>query len=88
MSTDADKSAADREREPGRRRGSWTVPATAAVIGGLFLAIYLAHHDAAMAVWGLVIMLLYAAVLVLGSRRSEAVALLRGETGAEGERLS
>ena len=39
-----------------------------------------------MAVSGLVIMLVYAAILVLGSRRSEAVALLRGETGDERRR--
>lgn len=92
MSTDADRNAEGSGREqdcgPNRRRwrGSWTVPVTAALIGGLFLVIYLAHHDAGMAVSGLVIMLVYAAILVLGSRRSEAVALLRGETGDERRR--
>ena len=45
----------------------------------LFLAIYLGHHNVAMAVSGLLIMLAYAAVLVFGSRRSEAVALIRGD---------
>jgi len=86
MSTDADRNAEGSGRDRGRRRGSWTVPVTAALIGGLFLVIYLAHHDAGMAVSGLIIMLAYAAILVLGSRRSEAVALLRGESGDERRR--
>ena len=71
---------------PATRRGSWTVPVTAILIGAVFLAAYLAHHDVAMAVSGLAIMLAYAAVLVLGSRRSEAVSMLRGETGDERRR--
>lgn len=91
MSTDADTDAGGgREENCGRGRksrgGPWTVPVTAAVLGGAYLAIYLGHHDVAMAVSGLVIMLAYAAVLVLGSRRSEAVALLRGESGDERRR--
>jgi len=57
MSTDADRNAEGSGQERGRRRGSWTVPVTAALIGGLFLVIYLAHHDAGMAVSGLIIML-------------------------------
>ena len=95
MSTDADTEAGGGEPEQnepnagnrrGGMRGSWTVPVTAAVMGGAFLAIYLGHHDVGMAISGLVIMVAYAAVLVLGSRRSEAVALLRGETGDERRR--
>jgi hypothetical protein len=92
MSTDADRNAEGggpeqgSGRERGTRRGSWTVPVAATLVGGLFLVIYLAHHDAGMAISGLIIMLLYAALLVLGSRRSEAVALLRGETGDERRR--
>ncbi|WP_370373863.1 hypothetical protein [Catenulispora sp. GP43] len=58
----------------------------ATAFGGAYLAIYLGHHNVAMAVSGLVIMLAYAAVLVFGSRRSEAVALLRGESGDERRR--
>ncbi|MEY9864004.1 hypothetical protein ABH935_009658 [Catenulispora sp. GAS73] len=93
MSTDADTEAGGGEPEQNERkgrggvpRGPWTVPVTAAVMGGVFLAIYLSHHDVGMAVSGLVIMIAYAAVLVFGSRRSEAVALLRGETGDERRR--
>jgi hypothetical protein len=62
------------------------VPVTAILIGGAYLAIYLGHHDVVMAVFGLLVMLGYAAILVFGSRRSEAVALLRGETGDERRR--
>lgn len=95
MSTDADRNAGgaadadagagapDNARQRGARRRSWIVPVTAAVMGAAFLAIYLGHHNVGMAVSGLLIMLAYAAVLVIGSRRSEAVSLLRGETGDE-----
>ncbi|MEZ0112832.1 hypothetical protein ABH920_006856 [Catenulispora sp. EB89] len=93
MSTDADTGTGGGEPEENERkgrggvaRGPWTVPVTAAVMGGVFLAIYLGHHDVGMAISGLVVMVAYAAVLVFGSRRSEAVALLRGETGDERRR--
>lgn len=95
MSTDADMHGEGAEgtgnaegtgRGQGLRRGAWTVPVTAAVMGAAFLAIYLAHNNTAMAVSALLIMLVYAAILVFGSRRSEAVALLRGETGDERRR--
>ena len=83
MSMDADTNAEGNEPEKGTRRGAWTVPVTAAVMGLAFLVIYLAHDDTAMAVSGLALMLAYAAVLVFGSRRSEAVSLLRGESPDE-----
>jgi hypothetical protein len=83
MSTDADPEGGGGEQEPRGRRGAWTVPVTAAVMGAAFLVIYLAHNNTAMAVSGLFIMIAYAGVLVFGSRRSEAVSLLRGETGDE-----
>lgn len=86
MSMNADRDAegtAGAEAGRGGRRGAWTVPVTAVVMGAAFLAIYLGHHDVGMAVFGLVGMVGYAAVLVFGSRRSEAVSLLRGETGDE-----
>jgi hypothetical protein len=67
----------------GSRRGAWTVPVTGVVMGAAFLAIYLGHHDVGMAVFGLVLMVGYAVFLVFGSRRSEAVSLLRGESGDE-----
>jgi uncharacterized membrane protein len=84
MSTDADRPAdGGGQKRGGGRRGAWTVPVTAAVLGAAFLAIYLGHGDPGMAVSGLVVMLAYAAVLVFGSRRSEAVSLLRGQTSDE-----
>lgn len=96
MSTDADTEAGGgvpeqggrtgRNGRRGGRRGSWTVPVAAAVMGGAYLAIYLNHHEVGMAVSGLVIMVAYAGVLVFGSRRSEAVSMLRGETGDERHR--
>lgn len=89
MSTNADPDQEGGRRERSRARGSrgsWTVPVTAILIGGAYLAIYLGHHDVVMAVFGLLVMLGYAAILVFGSRRSEAVALLRGETGDERRR--
>ncbi|MBS2533369.1 DUF2178 domain-containing protein [Catenulispora sp. NF23] len=83
MSTDADAEAEGTARGRGGRRGSWIVPVTAIVMGGVFLAIYLGHHDIGMAVAGLVVMLGYAVVLVFGSRRSEALSLLRGQSSDE-----
>lgn len=86
MSTDADGGTESGRRDRGTPRGSWTVPVTAIVIGGAYLAIYLGHHNVGMAISGLAIMLAYAAVLVFGSRRSETVALLRGESTDERRR--
>lgn len=83
MSTDADTNPEGTKQKKGFCHGSWTVPVTSAVLGATFLVIYLAHDDTAMAVSGLALMLAYAAVLVFGSRRSEAVSLLRGESPDE-----
>jgi uncharacterized membrane protein len=83
MSTDADTDAEGTAQDKGVRRGAWTVPVTAAVMGGAFLVIYLGQDNTAMGVSGLLIMVAYAGVLVFGSRRSEAVSMLRGESGDE-----
>ncbi|WP_194894553.1 DUF2178 domain-containing protein [Catenulispora pinisilvae] len=83
MSTDADAEAEETARRRGGRRGPWIVPVTAIVMGGVFLAIYLGHHKVGMAVGGLAVMLGYAAILVFGSRRSEALSLLRGKSSDE-----
>jgi uncharacterized membrane protein len=72
------------ERKPGAVRGQrWAVPATGLAIGVGYVAIFLARDDPEMAVAGFVIMAAYVLVLVVVSRRSEAVALLRGETTDE-----
>ena len=70
----------------GRGGGAWAVPAFAVLGGGVLMAIFLAHHNVAMAVVECAIVVGYAAVLVLGSRRSEAAALLRGQFDDERRR--
>lgn len=55
----------------------FAVPAFCVLAAGGYAAVYLAHHDVAMAIAGAAIMLAYGAVLVVFSRRSEVAALLR-----------
>lgn len=72
------------QHKPEATRGQrWTVPVLGLVIGVGYVAVFLARHDPGMAVAGFVIMAAYVLVLVLASRRSEAAALLRGETTDE-----
>lgn len=83
MSMDADRHAEGGGQKGCGRLGAWTVPVTTVVLGVAFLVIYLGHGNTGMAVSGLVIMLAYAVVLVLGSRRWEALSLLSGRTTDE-----
>jgi hypothetical protein len=55
----------------------FAVPGLCVLAAGGYAAVYLAHHDTAMAIAGAAIMLAYGAVLVVFSRRSEVAALLR-----------
>lgn len=72
------------ERKPEATRGQrWVVPAVGLAIGVGYVAIFLARHDPGMAVAGFMIMAAYVLLLVVASRRSEAIALLRGETTDE-----
>ncbi|MFC0843249.1 DUF2178 domain-containing protein [Streptomyces noboritoensis] len=61
----------------------WGVPALGLAIGVGYIAIFLARNDPGMAATGFVIMAVYVLILVTASRRSEAAALLRGETTDE-----
>jgi membrane associated rhomboid family serine protease len=64
-------------------RSRWTVPAFAVVFGVTVLAIQAANGDPAGGVVSLGIMLVYAGILVVTSRHSETVSLLRGEVPDE-----
>ncbi|MBW8804580.1 MAG: DUF2178 domain-containing protein [Catenulisporales bacterium] len=71
-------------RDGGGSRGErWAVPALGLAFGVAFPAILLARHDVPMAVTALAIMIAYVAVLVFGSKRWEAAAVLRGQTTDE-----
>ena len=61
----------------------FAVPALCVLAAGGYAAIFLAHHDVAMAIAGAAIMLAYGAVLVVFSRRSEVAALLRDTANDE-----
>ncbi|NGO66866.1 DUF2178 domain-containing protein [Streptomyces boncukensis] len=67
-------------RTRGRR---WLVPAVGLLCGVGYVAVFLARGDPGMAAGGFAIMAGYTLFLVLLSRRSEAVALLRGEVEDE-----
>lgn len=71
--------------EPTRsgRRGVATVLAVCALAGLAYLVIGLATDQTRFGVIGLLIMLAYGAVLLIGRRRSEGVALLAGEVTDE-----
>ncbi|WNM35932.1 DUF2178 domain-containing protein [Streptomyces sp. Li-HN-5-11] len=72
------------EQKPEATRGQrWVVPAVGLAIGVGYVAIFLARRDPGMAVAGFLIMAAYVLLLVAASRRSEAIALLRGETTDE-----
>jgi hypothetical protein len=61
----------------------FAVPALCVLAAGGYAAVFLAHHDVAMAIAGAAIMLAYGAVLVVFSRRSEVAALLRDTANDE-----
>lgn len=72
------------ERKSEDTRGRrWVVPAVGLALGVGYAAIFLARHDPGTAVAGCLVMAAYVLLLVVASRRSEAVALLRGETTDE-----
>ncbi|MGP3980633.1 DUF2178 domain-containing protein [Streptomyces sp. KR80] len=72
------------EQKPEATRGQrWAVPAMGLLIGVGYVAIFLARNDPGMAAAGFVIMAAYTLFLVVASRRSEAIALLRGEATDE-----
>jgi len=64
-------------------RVRWAVPVTSAVFGLVYLAIGVAHNDWKFGLGGLAAMLVYAAVLLLFGRRSEAIGLLSGDQSDE-----
>ncbi|RFU41047.1 DUF2178 domain-containing protein [Actinomadura logoneensis] len=61
----------------------WGTPALGVVAGVVYFAIFIAWGKVGMALFGVAVMWIYAAVLVLGSRRSETVAMMRGEVTDE-----
>ncbi|MGH3382478.1 MAG: hypothetical protein ACRDP6_47890 [Actinoallomurus sp.] len=61
----------------------WRVPALCVVFAIAYAAVFLAHHRPGLAAAGAGLMLAYGAVLVIFSRRSEAVALLRDDAADE-----
>jgi hypothetical protein len=70
----------------GGRGDRWVTPITGVLIGVVYLVVFLARHDVAMAVFGLVVMVGYVAFLTLFSGRWEAAALLNGDTSDERRR--
>jgi hypothetical protein len=61
----------------------WLVPGLCVVFAAGYAAVFLAHHRPLLAVTGAGVMLAYGLVLVVFSRRSEAVALLREDAPDE-----
>lgn len=91
MSSESSESSESSDRSgrhgPATTRSQrWAVPALGLAAGAGYVAIFLARHDPGMAIAGFVIMAGYVLVLVAASRRSEAAALLRGETTDERRR--
>lgn len=68
--------SATRTGETGSRR-RWLIPGLCVAFAAAYAAVFLAHGRPLAATIGAAVMLAYAAVLVVFSRRSEAVALLR-----------
>ncbi|MCP2335876.1 hypothetical protein [Actinomadura rupiterrae] len=68
------------------RAQRWGAPVLGLVIGVVYFGIFLAWGKVWMAVFGLAVMWVYSALLVAGSRRSETVALMRGEVSDERRR--
>lgn len=73
------------ERRTGRRR--WLVPGLCLVFAIAYAVVFLIHDRPLLAVVGAGVMLAYGLVLVIFSRRSEAVALLREDGSDERRRL-
>ncbi|MFD9789430.1 DUF2178 domain-containing protein [Streptomyces sp. NPDC059070] len=72
------------EHKPEAARGQrWVVPAVGLAMGVGYIAIFLARDEPVMAAVGFLIMAVYVLILVTASRRSEAAAMLRGETTDE-----
>ena len=61
----------------------WLVPGLCVVFAAGYAAVFLAHHRPLLAVVGASVMLAYGLVLVVFSRRSEAIALLREDATDE-----
>jgi hypothetical protein len=61
----------------------WLVPGLCVVFAAGYAAVFLAHHRPLLAVTGAGVMLAYGLVLVVFSRRCEAVALLREDAPDE-----
>ncbi|MFD9904898.1 DUF2178 domain-containing protein [Streptomyces sp. NPDC059063] len=68
------------------RTQRWAVPAVGLAMGAVFVAVFLARHEPGVAAGGLVVMATYVLILVRASRRSEPVALLRGQSTDERRR--
>lgn len=66
-----------------RRGRRWIVPLTGLLGGVGYLVVFLVHDDPVMAAVGFLIMAAYAVFLLVGSRKSETVALLNGELSDE-----
>jgi tryptophan-rich sensory protein len=64
----------------GRR---WVVPGLCVLFAIAYAAVFLAHHQPLLAAIGAGVMLAYGLLLVIFSRRSEAVALLREDASDE-----
>ena len=71
-----------RQREMGAAR-RWAVPAICVLAAGGYLAVFLSAGKVAPAIWCAAIMLVYGAILVIFSRRSEVAAILRDDARDE-----
>jgi hypothetical protein len=79
MSTRTDEHGTARPRRTRR----WMVPGLCVVFAIGYAAVFLAHHRPLLAAVGAGVMLAYGLMLVIFSRRSEAVALLREDAPDE-----
>ncbi|MEV4254578.1 DUF2178 domain-containing protein [Spirillospora sp. NPDC049652] len=68
------------------RAERWGAPVLGVVAGVAYFVLFMAWGKVWMAVFGVAVMWAYSALLVLGSRRSETVALMRGEVTDERRR--
>lgn len=68
------------------RAQSWGAPVIGVLAGVVYFVIFMVWDELWMAVFGLAVMWIYSALLVFGSRRSETVALMRGEAKDERHR--
>jgi hypothetical protein len=75
-------------RQPDMRgRRKWAVPAVCLIAAGAFLGIFLARGQVSAGISSAAIMLIYGAVLVVSSGRSDIAAILRNDAADE-RRLS